>query len=184
MFISLNEILSLAIISVILGYIFSGFIQRPRKEFEFGKKFDWEDIKFAMIIAAPAVILHEFGHKFVAIAFGLNAAFHIFWFGLLLGVIIKLLSFPLLFLAPAYVAIPAGATYLQSGIIAFAGPAVNLLLFGVSWLMLKHRKNMSLHERAIWIISKRLNLLLFAFNLIPIPPLDGYQVLEGLMNSF
>ena len=184
MFLNLNEIISLIVISVILGYIFSGFIQRPRKEFEFRKKFDWEDIKFAMIIAAPAVVLHEFGHKFIAILFGLDATFHIFWFGLLIGVVIKLLSFPLLFLAPAYVAIPVGATSLQSAIIAFAGPAVNLLLFGFSWLMLKYRTKMSINERAIWIISKRLNLLLFAFNLIPIPPLDGYQVLDGLINSF
>lgn len=184
MFLNLSEIVSLVIISVLLGYIFSGFIQRPRKEFEFRKRFDWEDIKFAMIIAAPAVVLHEFGHKFVAIFFGLDATFHIFWFGLLIGVIIKLFSFPLLILAPAYVAIPAGATSLQSVMIAFAGPAVNLLLFGVSWLMLKYRKKMTTNERVIWIISKRLNLLLFAFNLIPIPPLDGYQVLDGLMRSF
>ncbi len=35
MFLNLNEIISLIVISVILGYIFSGFIQRPRKEFEF-----------------------------------------------------------------------------------------------------------------------------------------------------
>jgi Zn-dependent protease len=94
----------------------------------------------------------------------------------------KLLSFPLLFLAPAYVAI-SGALPMENAIIAFAGPAVNLLLFGVSWFVLKYKVKMSINERAIWIISKRLNLLLFAFNLIPIPPLDGYQVLDGIMSS-
>src|SRR3989338_7846704 len=46
----------------------------------------------------------------------------------------KMFPSPFLFLAPAYVSIPAGATALQSTLIAFAGPRVNLLLWGISAL--------------------------------------------------
>jgi Zn-dependent protease len=184
MIISLDEILSLVIITGVLGYIFSGFIQRPREIYEIRSKFDWKDIQFAMIVAAPAVILHEFGHKFVAIFFGLDATFHIFWMGLALGVVMKLLSLPFLILAPAYVSIPSGATALQGAWIAFAGPAVNLAIWGVSALILKYKKKMTRLEFFGWAISKKLNFLLFWFNLIPIPPLDGWSVLNGLISAF
>ena len=69
MLLSLFEIGQFIILTLALGYIFSGFIKtdpyKPRK------LFDWEDIKFAAIVSTPAVVLHEFGHKFVALAFGL-----------------------------------------------------------------------------------------------------------------
>ena len=89
-----------------------------------------------------------------------------------------------LFLAPAYVSIPAGATALQSTLIAFAGPGVNLLLWGISALVLTYKKKMSEQELFAWAISRKLNLFLFWFNLIPIPPLDGWAVLLGIHGLF
>jgi len=183
-FLSLAEIINLIVITFVLGYIFSGFLPRQRNVLEARGWFDWEDLKFAAIVAAPAVILHELGHKFVAIAFGLAATFYVFWLGLGLGVILKLVGSPFLFLAPAYVAIPPGATALQSFLIAFAGPGMNLLLWGLSALMLKYRTHASHKEMLGWAVSKKLNLFLFWFNLIPLPPLDGYAVLNGLLALF
>jgi Zn-dependent protease len=185
-FISLWEIVQLAILTIALGYIFSGFLPRPRLEYEIptNKWFDWEDIKWAALIAAPAVILHEFGHKFVALAFGLPATFHIWGFGLGLGVILKAIGSPFLFLAPAYVSIPFGAPPLVGALIAFAGPGVNLILWGISSYVLKTRKGMSEKEAVAWAISKKLNLFLFFFNLIPLAPLDGSSVLSNLIAAF
>ncbi len=180
-FISIWEVIQLAILTIAVGYIFSGFIQAPKSPYEIAKRFSWDNIKFAAVISAPAIILHEFGHKFVAMAFGLDATFHIWGIGLLIGVVLKAISSPLIFLAPAYVSIPAGATALQSTLIAFAGPGLNLILWGLSSYMLKKRKNMSRKEIIGWAISKKLNLFLFFFNLIPIPPLDGFHVLEGII---
>ena len=183
-FLDLAEIIQLIIITGVLGYIFSGFIERPNKDPFSVKRFSWKDIWFAALIATPAVVLHEFGHKFVAIAFGLAASFHVFWTGLILGVLLKMIGSPFLFLAPAYVSIPAGATYFQSAFIAFAGPGVNLLIWGMSALVLKYKVHMSQNEMLVWAISKKLNFFLFWFNLIPIPPLDGWAVLQGIIGMF
>ncbi|MDP3729123.1 MAG: hypothetical protein Q8R18_06775 [bacterium] len=183
-FLSLAEIFQLIVITLVLGYIFSGFIQRPRNDPFSLQRFSWKDLLFAASIATPAVVLHEFGHKFVALAFGFAASFHIFWAGLVLGVLLKIIGSPLLFLAPAYVSIPAGASALQSTFIAFAGPGMNLLLWGISALVVKYKKNMSEQELFGWAISKKLNFFLFWFNLIPIPPLDGWTVLQGIIRMF
>ena len=184
MFLTISEILSLGIITVVLGYIFSGFIQRPRDPYEIHQKFNWKDLQYAAIIAAPAVILHEMGHKFMAMSFGLEATFYVFWLGLVIAVALKLFNSPLLILAPAYVAFSATASPLQGGLIAFAGPAMNLLIWGFSALVLKYRKNMSQREMYGWAISKKLNFFFFWFNLIPIPPLDGWSVMDGIIGLF
>tara|TARA_Y100000310_G_C20460084_1_gene704914 strand:- start:253 stop:804 length:552 start_codon:yes stop_codon:yes gene_type:complete len=183
MLLSFGEIISLAIMTIALGYIFSGFIQMPRGPFELKKRFSWDNLWFAAAVSAPAVILHEFGHKFVAMAFGYTATFHVYWLGLTLGIILKLISSPFLIIAPAFVSIPAGVSAMQGFLIAFAGPFVNLLLFFVSWYVLKNHK-MS-HKMAVgFAISKKLNLFLFIFNMIPFPPLDGYHVFSNLVGMF
>lgn len=169
-----------------LGYIFSGFIKKPTRDpyAQYLKKgFDWENIKYAAIIAGPAVILHELGHKFVAIALGFQASFQIYWMGLGLGVILKLISSPFLILAPAYVTIPAGIPPLESSLIAFAGPFINLVLWLGSAYLLKYKK-LKKNTMYILALTKRINMILFFFNLIPVPPLDGYKVLSGLIEYF
>ncbi len=183
-FFDLWEILQLVIITFALGYIFSGFFQRPNRDPFSTRTFSWQDLWFAALIATPAVVFHEFGHKFVAMAFGYAATFHVFWGGLILGVLLKVLGSPFLFLAPAYVSIPAGASAFQGALIAFAGPAVNLLVWGVSALVLKYKKKMTNNERLAWAISTKLNFFLFWFNLIPIPPLDGWSVLMSIIGMF
>jgi Zn-dependent protease len=181
-FITLWEIIQMFILTFALGYIFSGFLPLPKKEFEIRNPyFDWEDLKFSALIASPAVILHEFGHKFVALGFGLDATFHMWGTGLIIGIVLKVLGSPFLFLAPAYVSIPPGASALASSLIAFAGPGINLVLFGISYYVLKNKKKMSDKERIGWTISKKLNIFLFFFNLIPIPPLDGFHILENIL---
>ena len=180
MVLSLFEIGSLIILTAVLGYIFSGYIKRDI----YSQGFSWKDLKFAMIIAAPAVVLHELGHKFVAMALGHSATFFIYWFGLGLALILKLIASPILILAPAFVSIPAGVPALDATLIAFAGPGVNLALFITSILVLKYKKNMKELEMIGWTISKRLNLFLFIFNMIPFPPLDGYHFFSNLISTF
>ncbi len=180
MVLSLLEIIEMLVMVVGLGYIFSGFIKVQRGPFELKKRFDWKDLWFSAIVAAPAVVFHELGHKFVAMALGYSATFHVYWFGLALGIVLKVIASPLLIIAPAFVSIPAGVPGLQSALIAFAGPFVNLVLFALSALVLKYKKRMSRKEAVGWAISKKLNIFLFFFNMIPLPPLDGYHVLSGL----
>jgi len=140
-------------------------------------------LAIAAIISAPGIILHELGHKFVALGYGLDATFQIpiFWLGI--GVVLSLMNAPFLFFVPAYVAIGAGATPLQHALIAFAGPAMNLLIYLTARLVLW---KMPLSHRAVvlWTLTRKINGFLFVFNLIPIPPFDGFSVLSGLLKAF
>ncbi len=184
MLITFKEIIYFVILSAGLGYIFTGLFSYKIKtvyHMMHPKKFDIRDFKFAVIVAAPAVILHELGHKFVAMSFGFNASFEVFWFGLALGVFLKLIHSPFLIVAPGYVTFSSlGMTDLQYRLIAFAGPLVNLVLFFIAMLMLRNVTKMSRKEVAFWAFTKKLNLLLFIFNMIPLGPLDGAKVFFGL----
>ena len=84
----------LLIVTVVIGYIFTGMIPlRPKSVYDYLKpKFNWQELKFASLVAAPGIIVHELAHKFVAMGFGIPATFQIFWTGLGLAIFLKLIS--------------------------------------------------------------------------------------------
>ncbi len=180
--ITIKEILYFIILSAVLGYIFSGIIKRPRTEFdlEHPSRFDWKGYAYAIAISAPAVILHELGHKFVAIGYGLAATFNIWWFGLILGAFLKFINSPLILFAPGYVQILGSPGTAETFWIAFAGPLVNLALFLLAWLLLEHAR-LSRTQAVLLYLTKQINLFLFIFNMLPIPPLDGSKVFGSLL---
>ena len=205
MFLQTSEILDIILMTFILGFLFMGALKPIRKASEdvldkYLKKsvtFDWHGLWFAALVTAPAIILHEFGHKITALSFGLTATFHAacstanlmpgsppflnFYCGLtIVSIILKLVNFGFIFFIPAFVQIGANATVLQHTVIAFAGPFVNLLLFTFSWMMLKYHKTLSLKTRHYLVLSKNINLFLFIFNMIPIPGFDVFTVFSGL----
>lgn len=171
------EIFSILIVVAAVAYIFSGLI--PRKD-PYSLKPGWNELKFAAMVAAPAVIVHEMFHKFTAIAFGIPAFFQAWWFGLGLAAVLKLVGSPFLIIAPGYVLMPAIATPLQSTLIAFAGPFANLLMWlGSAWY-LNSKKAFKKKTFIFLIVSKQINKYLFIFNLIPIPGFDGFHVVSGI----
>ncbi len=177
MIVSIVELGQLLIASLVVGYIFLGIVKLPEKENKINFKiFDLKNYLFSVLASAPGIVLHELAHKFVAIAFGLKAFFTLWPFGLGIGILLKLLGSGFMFLAPGYVNISTGATNLQYSLIAFAGPLFNLLLWIIALLILKFRKNISRKEAIFWLFTKEINKWLFIFNMIPIPPLDGYKV--------
>lgn len=183
---TITEIIYFIVLTVGIGYIFTGYIRKPTSEvykaFSFKKyRFNLQDFLFSILIVAPAIILHELAHKFVAMAYGLQANFYIFWQGLGLGVLLKLIHSPLLIIAPGYVSIVGSPTIAQSTLIAFAGPAVNLILFLGAGYILKHSSKLSRTQAIALYLTKQINLLLFVFNMLPIPPLDGSKVFGGLI---
>lgn len=192
-FLTIWEIIDMIIMSLAVGYIFKDMFPREMKhsyedyfaEYKSEKRFiDLNDFKFAILVVAPAIILHEFGHKIAAIAFGLYATFNAAYLWLLIGVALKAFGSPILFFVPAYVAHSATAFPWQSSIIAFAGPFVNLVLWLGSWLILKKAKKLNHTTQTALLFTKRINMFLFLFNMIPIPPFDGGQVLMGLIGTF
>ena len=187
---ALVEILNLVLLVVVIGYIISGYIKHPRKSFrqqQERKLFDWEDFKFSILIAAPGIVIHELFHKFFAIGFGAGASFQLFPIGIALGLILRLIRSPFVLLAPGFVVISqdAGITSAQMALIAFGGPLVNLLLWLLPTFILRTRKRKLSRIWAIFLFyTASINMWLFIFNMLPIPPLDGSKVLIGLINAF
>ena len=184
---TLQELIDIIIMTLGVGYIFSSSFQRPTehndpvayyRQLKFG--FHMEELKMAIILTAPAVILHELMHKFVALAFGMNAVFHAAYFWLGLGVLMKVLNFGFIFFVPGYVSIGGGGTALQYTLTAFAGPFMNLVLWLGAAAMLKYRK-LARKQYALVFMTSRINMFLFIFNMIPIPGFDGSKVFAGLI---
>ncbi len=176
------EIIYLIIVTAVIGYIFTGYVSiRPKTVYNmmYPNRFDLRDFYFSALIAAPGIIIHELAHKITAMSFGYPAQFQIFTFGLVIAIFLKLINSPFLIIAPGYVNIPAIESSLQYRLIAFAGPAVNLLLWAIAYLVLKYANNLSRKQLAFLALTKRINMILFIFNMIPIGPLDGAKVFFG-----
>lgn len=181
------ELIDIVIMSLVVGYIFMDMFKAPVNHHDFDPMkqrfgFSWRDFWFSVAVITPAIVLHEFGHKFVAMAYGLQAVFHAAYFWLFLGVLMKFVGF--VFFIPAYVSFSASATPLQSAAISFAGPAVNLLLWVGAWMFLKYKgKRLKRTTYAALFLTQRVNMFMFFFNMIPIPPFDGGAVIHGLLTT-
>lgn len=192
--ITFGEIIDLIFMTFFVGYIFSGIVPVRREEHydpiaHYKSGFDAEGFKFTVMATAPAIILHELMHKFVALGFGLNAVFYAFYrstFTLMLGifaVISKLTGFGFMFFVPGYVGISGNGTHLQFALTAFAGPFVNLVLWLLPWYLLKYKIYKKKHYLLL-ALTQRINMFLFIFNMLPIPGFDGYKVFMGLIRVF
>ncbi len=189
MILSFKELFDIVVMTVVLGVIFADVFRRFMHPYAFyGKpRFDWEGIKFAMLATAPAVILHEFGHKFVAMAFGLHAVFNAAYMWLGVGLLLKLMNVGFIFFVPAYVSIsaPIGVSIhpLVYSIIAFAGPAVNLVLWLGAKYALKKEGLVKKKYLPLIYLAKQVNMFLFIFNMLPIPGFDGFKVYSGILQT-
>ena len=181
-FFTLLEIFYLLLTVAVVGFIFSGLIrQNPLSRSIW---FNWEDLKFSMLVASPGIILHELSHKFVALSYGFDATYQIWTLGLFLGVVLKLFSSPFILLAPGYVSISQASQGIHTSLIAFAGPAVNLLLWLGARSILHSSRSFSQKQLLGLTLLRDINRWLFIFNIIPIPPLDGSKILGPLLFSF
>ncbi len=191
--ITFNELIDLAAMTVFVGYIFSGIIPVRRENYDpllhYKRGFDFEGLKFSIIATAPAIMLHELAHKFIAISFGLNAVFYAFYrqaFTLILGalaVLSKITGFGFMLFVPGYVGISGAGTEFQYALAALAGPMVNLALWlGAAYLLRKkaYRKKYFL----ILALTSRINMFLFIFNMLPIPGFDGFNAFSHLIRVF
>ncbi|MFH5925722.1 site-2 protease family protein [Roseomonas xinghualingensis] len=169
---------------------------------------DWlPDFAAAVLAAILAITLHEAAHGYAARALGddtaarlgrlsLNPLRHIDPVGTLL--VPGLLLFTQL-LAAGQVSVmfgwakpvPVNIMALRNPrfgmvLVAAAGPAVNVLLATVAALLLHPLQGVGGDNVLDWFegflfLSLIGNLVLAAFNLLPIPPLDGGRILGGLL---
>lgn len=184
-----REILDIVLMSLIVGFIFQDFFRRPvRSPDEFLKnvtKGRWRnllksDYAWAVALVAPSIILHEFGHKFVAQAFGAEATFHAAYTWLGIALILKF-ALGFVFFVPAYVSITGLQTNFQGFLVSFAGPGINLLLWLLPLAVLRYWPKRLDREVATYLgVFAKINMFLFIFNMLPIPGFDGLKVYTSL----
>jgi len=188
MIITPREIFDFILATVVVGYIFTEifrYIPLPTEHMSKGRIF-----LISTIISGPAIIFHEAAHKFVGLAYGVEAVFHAAYTFLGIGVILKAIHSKFIFFVPGFVALtcPGGVcpiTSFQSAIIAVVGPATNLLLFFIAWGLLRQKKYHFRKEVLLVIyLTKQINLLLFILNMLPIPIFDGFKFYSGMYQTF
>jgi Zn-dependent protease len=148
------------------------------------------DLVIAGFVAtATGFILHEMGHKYVAIRRGYLAHFRLWIWGLVLTIsIVTISGGGLVFGAPGAVYISPSAVGFygydssrgrvdpeeDNMIISAAGPGINLA-FAVGFLALLFSVPSGfLHTVALF--GLLLNAGLGSFNMLPVPPLDGSKI--------
>jgi len=162
------------------------------------------DIFISFIVLLFSLTVHEMAHAWTANRLGdptarllgrvsLNPLVHADLVGTVLFPLIALATgAPLIGWAKP---VPVNVRHLRHGrrdyvLVAAAGPASNLVIAVAAALLLSalpitpHRlgePNVSVPLAEILSQAMRLNVLLAVFNMIPIPPLDGGNVLAGLL---
>ena len=152
------------------------------------------DLPYVLVTLVIAFTVHEYAHAYAAYKFGdptaknqgrltLNPAVHIDPIGAM---------FIILFGFGWARPVPVNRFFfkkprLNGIIVSLVGPLSNLLLavIGVAILYTMLRLNLApaIPDFVIDFFDKfvQLNVLLFVFNLLPFPPLDGYRIIEDLV---
>lgn len=140
------------------------------------------DIPFVLIVSLFAVgtgfVLHELAHKYTAIKYGCHAEYRAWRQGLIFAIILPIITLgTFLFAAP-------GAVYIhgphinnkQNGIISLAGPATNIILSILFFIIGLSSSNLLV--TSIFVPAATINALLGFFNLLPVFVLDGAKVFK------
>lgn len=165
---------------------------------------------FAVVV--PSIILHEISHGVVALVCGddtakragrltLNPLRHIDPVGtIVLPAVLALSGFGAFGYAKPVPVNPTRMRHPRNDglLVSLAGPATNLVLAGLSILVLQHARPVGTPQailvavqlgqlRSVDLVDQLLyllgfaNVLLAVFNALPIPPLDGSAVIERLL---
>lgn len=135
-------------------------------------------------IVVFSVCLHEYSHAQVALWMGdstaadrghltLNPLKQMGFFSILM----------LLILGFAWGAVPVNPARMKNKygrlLTSFAGPAVNLILFALAWIFFGITCNLqnAPHSAMIFLgLFGLMNFVLFVFNMLPVPGLDGWNI--------
>jgi Zn-dependent protease len=162
-----------------------------------GVQFDAQRFIAGLIVFIIAITIHEFMHAFTAYQLGdntaarlgrvtLNPVAHFDPLGFLM--LIVLLISPIGFAWGRPVPVnPANFRNPKRGmvLVAAAGPLSNLVQATILALVWRFFGD-TLPDWPLLLIATgvRINILLAAFNMLPIPPLDGHKILTGLLPDF
>ncbi|WP_462405967.1 site-2 protease family protein [Gracilibacillus sp. Marseille-QA3620] len=153
------------------------------------------NLPYMLVTLAIAFTVHEYAHAYAAYKFGdqtaknqgrltLNPLVHIDPIGA-----IFLILFGFGWAKP----VPVNRFFFKNPrlngiIVSIVGPLSNLVLAFVAVLIVLFIQQFNLGMMIPYFIFKfisifiNINVLLFVFNLLPFPPLDGYRIIEDLVN--
>jgi len=154
---------------------------------------------FAVIITVViSITIHELAHGYVAIKLGDRTPIDTGHMTLNPLVHMGLFSIALLFLAGiAFGSMPVDRTRLRGkyaeSLVAIAGPASNLVLAVIALVSLgllyrvdafASGSQVGSNAQTLLVVFGVMNIALFMFNLIPLPPLDGSMILANLSPAY
>ncbi|SEM89365.1 site-2 protease family protein [Lihuaxuella thermophila] len=161
-------------------------------------RYPLEQIPYVLLALSLAFAVHEFAHAYTAYRFGDPTAANQGRLTLNPLVHLDLVGTIMIFLAGFGWArpVPVNRFYFKNPrvagpLVSVAGPVSNLmlafiftfflyLLTGLGWMdTLSERIALMINQIFLHIIH--LNVVLFIFNLLPFPPLDGYRIIEDLV---
>lgn len=155
----IRELVELAIGSLALAFAFS----YP----------DLADLPLVLLLVSPAFVLHELAHKAAAKAYGIASRFRLWFPGLIITALSALTSFGIYAVGAVYL-LDAPRSKGESGVISLAGPLSNVAIALISmWV-----------NHPIAYMAAAFNLRLALFNLLPIAPLDGREILSWGVSKF
>ena len=170
----------------------------------FNFNLDPERIIFAVVTFLVAITVHEFMHAWTASRLGdqtarnlgrvsFNPVVHFDPIGFFLFILIAL-GFPAIAWGKpvpvnTYNLRPLGPLGKKGSmaVVALAGPASNVVLAAIAAIPLRFGDQAAIASTPLGNflgLFVSLNLLLAAFNMIPLPPLDGSKILMGLLPNF
>lgn len=133
-------------------------------------------LPYAAVAVVPAFILHELAHKVVAQRRDMWAEFRANPIGLIGGLVVTALT-GFLFALPGAVEIVGHADKRDAGVISIVGPMVNVGIAGLAMALEPLFKPVRVEGfGSFFELIVILNVILAAFNMIPLGPLDGRKV--------
>lgn len=162
-------------------------------------RFNPETFLISLVALVIAIAIHEFAHAITADSLGdrtarhqgritLNPLAHFDPLGFFMLVLLAAGAFGFAWGRP----VPVNPYALRGGrrgmaLVAFAGPLSNLMQAAVAVAVLRLVAGTGIGDQSLLVALNlyiRYNILLAAFNMLPVPPLDGYNVLMGLVSNF
>ncbi|MHA1513140.1 MAG: M50 family metallopeptidase [Candidatus Hodarchaeales archaeon] len=144
-----------------------------------GYPFTIFDLGIIAILSFPLFLLHEIGHKFIAIRHGFSSRFYLDQKMALFSLIS--IFFPIKIIAPGAVIFYGTPSEESEASIAMAGPLVNIILGGI---LLGVSFFLSPNWMIFTLLVSKFSFDLALFNLLPISILDGAKIRKWNLNVF